>query len=55
MGWSRRGDVRDVGKGLYGCRRIAKERSESAYSLDTDGDGKTEEAGIVDKVEQINS
>ena len=47
----RRDDGRGVGKGIYGCRRIARERSESAYRWDTDGDGKTDEVGIGDKVE----
>ena len=44
-------NVRDGGKGIYGCRRIAQEISESAYSWDIEGDGTTEEVGIGDKVE----
>ena len=32
-----------MGKGIYGDRRIARERSESDYSWDTDRDGKTED------------
>ena len=46
-----RDDVRDVGKGIYGCRHIARERLESAYSWDTDGYGKKEEVWIGDKVD----
>ena len=41
--------------GTIGGRHIARERSESVYSWDTDGDMKTEEFGIRDKVEYINS
>ena len=51
MGQKRRDDVRDVRNGTSGGRRVARERSESAYSWDTDGDRKTEEVGIGDKVE----
>ena len=42
-----------MGKGIDGDRHIASERSESAYSWDIDGDGKTEEVGNRDKVESI--
>ena len=47
--------AKKLGKGTSGGRRIARERLESAYIWDTDGDGKTEEVGIGDKVEEINS
>ena len=43
--------VRDAEEGMRGCRHIAREISESAYSWDIDGDGKTEAVGIGDKVE----
>ena len=51
MGRTRRDDGRDEGKGFYDCRRKARERSESAYIWDADGDRKTESVGIGDKVE----
>ena len=51
MGWTRREDVRDVGKGMSGSWHIARERLELEYIWGTYGDGKTEEVGIVDKVE----
>ena len=44
-------NVRDEGKRTYDCRRIAKERLESSYSWDIEGDGKTEFAGVRNKVE----
>ena len=50
-GRMRRDKVRDVEEGMGGCRRIARERLESAYSWDTDRYGKTEDVGIKDKVE----
>ena len=50
-GRMRRTEVRDAEEGVGGCRRIARERSDSAYSWDTDGDRKTEEVGIRDNVE----
>ena len=51
MGRTRLDDVRDVGLGMCGCRRIARDILELAYSWDTDRDGKTEAVGIGDKVE----
>ena len=45
----RQDDVREAGKGVYGWRRIARERSESAYSWDTDRYGRMEEVRIGDK------
>ena len=45
----RRDDAREGGKGMSGGRRIARERSESAYSWDTEGDGKTEAVRIGNK------
>ena len=47
----RRDDVMEGETGTSSCWRIARERSESAYSWDTDGDGKTAEVGTGDKVE----
>ena len=47
MTW--RYEVRNAEQGMSGSRRIARERSESAYSLETDGEGKTEEVRIGDK------
>ena len=47
----RRDEVRDAEDQMDGCRHIAREISESGYSWDTDGDGKTEEVGIRGKVE----
>ena len=41
-----RDDGREAGKGMSGCRCIARERLESAFSWDTDRDGRTEEVGI---------
>ena len=35
-----------VGEGIGGYQRIAREISESEYSLGTDGRGKPEEVGI---------
>ena len=51
MAWTRRDDIRDAGQGFRGCRRIAREISDSAYSWRTEGKGKTEEVGIGDKEE----
>ena len=51
MGRTRRDDPRDVGKGMIGCRRIARERVELAYSWDTDSDREMEAGGNGDKVE----
>ena len=36
---------------MGGCRNISRERSELEYIWDTDGDGKMEEVGIINKVE----
>ena len=47
----RRDEVRDAEEGMGGFRRIARERSESAYSWYKDRYWKTEEVGIGDKVE----
>ena len=41
----------DMGKGMSGSHRIARERSELAYIWDTDGYRKTEAFRIGDKVE----
>ena len=51
MGRTRRDHVRYEVKGISGCWSIAKETLESAYSWDREGDRKTEEVGIGDKVE----
>ena len=47
----RRDKVKDAEQGMGGCQCIARERSELAYSWDTDGEGKMEEVGIGDKLE----
>ena len=47
----RRDEVRDAEEGMGGCWRIARERSDSESSWDTEGAGKTEEVRIGDKVE----
>ena len=51
MGRSRRDKVRDAEQGTGGCRNIARERPESVYIWDTDGDEKTEEVGIGHKLD----
>ena len=51
MGRTRRDEVRDAEEGTSGCRRIARERLESAYSWDIYRNRKSEEVGIGDKVE----
>ena len=51
MGMTLRDEVRDAEQGMGGCRRIAREKSESAYSWETDGVGKMKEVGFGDEVE----
>ena len=45
------GEIRDLDMVMDSFRHIARERSESAYSWYSEGDGKREIAGVGDKVE----
>ena len=45
-GWTQGDEVKDSDRVRKGCRRIERETSESAYSWDSEGDGKMELAGI---------
>ena len=51
MGWMRGDNIRDLEMVMDWCRRIARERPELADSWDSEGDGKRELSGVVDKVE----
>ena len=51
MGKKRREEVRGAEEGMIDCWRITREILDSAYSWDTDGNEKTEEFGIGDKME----
>ena len=50
-GRKRRDNIRDAALGTSGCRRIARESPEPAYSLGTEGKRNMEEVGIGDKEE----
>ena len=54
-GRTRRDEVRGAEPVRGNCWCIARERSELTYRWDKYGDRKTEEFGIRDKVEWINS
>ena len=45
------GKIRDEDREMGSCRRIARERSESVYSWDREGDGTKELDGFRDKAE----
>ena len=49
--WTGGGEVKDSDKVRERSRSIARETSESAYSWDSKGDGKTEVVGIINSVE----
>ena len=49
--WTRGEEVNDSERVWTGCRRIAREISESAYSWESERVGKTEFSGIGDKAE----
>ena len=51
MGRTRRDEVRGAEEGMRWCWRIAMESTEFVYSWDTEGNRKTEELGIGDKMD----